>query len=165
MLKKTCSFLQINYSEMMYRRIYCLIALSNISTIVVEAIFSFTTIYQLIASDHVPSKINAIVTAEARNDKMCLSMCEHNSMCLSYAFLGHTNQEGKCKLFDVMFESGQGHTHELKEQKGSSYYSSVAKNCADWYRLGKRQNGIYSIGIVGKYKRKVYCNMEVSMSH
>ena len=45
----------------------------------------------------------------------------------------------------------------LKERPGVKYYSLITKDCTGWYKLGKRQNGVYQII---KYKRSVFCNMK-----
>uniref|UniRef100_A0A7M5XDA9 Fibrinogen C-terminal domain-containing protein n=1 Tax=Clytia hemisphaerica TaxID=252671 RepID=A0A7M5XDA9_9CNID len=138
----------------------------NTTTIIYLILFSnimfavSSNIYQLVARDQAPSMVQPFKSGNTLDDKMCLSMCVHNRECVSYAFIHGQTTRTNCLLYGVLFRPYPGQSMALKNHPGAHLFSPVARDCADLFQFGIRKNGVYDVDIVGKYRRKVYCNMK-----
>ena len=90
----------------------------------------------------------------------CVSICSLNQECNSFDFTP-TPLFGVCNFYDISFVTYQNESRALKQQTGTTFYSYlVFTNCADWYKVGVRKNGVYEVYLLGLYRRRVYCLME-----
>eukprot|EP00111_Clytia_hemisphaerica_P010044 TCONS_00029357-protein len=91
--------------------------------------------------------------------RQCFSICSLNPKCLSFDH-SYTFEIGECSFYDIGLPV-LNQTNKLMEKTGFNYYTIpiIATDCIDWYRMGHREDGVYEVYLLAKYKRRVYCLM------
>ncbi|XP_066910641.1 ryncolin-1-like [Clytia hemisphaerica] len=111
--------------------------------------------YHLLSSNGMPPS-HPYQTVRTPYKQQCISMCATSpTECRSFA----VQQDAgwfRCLLFDVTTN-----VEDLLPSTGMEYFLDI-QSCQDWYRVGARVSGVYEMNLMGKGKRRVSCNMEVS---
>ena len=90
---------------------------------------------------------------------LCFSLCTHNTKCYSFLIDQSDPNALQCLLYNDTINYS-----ELEEQdnsKQSVLYSQLMRDCLDWYNVGARNTGIYTIVISGGFSKRVRCNMDI----
>ncbi|XP_066910255.1 fibrinogen-like protein 1 [Clytia hemisphaerica] len=95
----------------------------------------------------------------------CISICSLTPECRSFDYtlsLQRSGIYGECHFYDIDFEFYQDQqVRELKASSTTKYYSILMlKDCAAWFNYGAREDGIYDVFLLGKYRRRVFCLMQ-----
>ena len=115
--------------------------------------------FNKIALDQRPSQAPFQTIDINRFEERCLSICSRNTNCYSF-LIDQSNPNGlKCLLYNTTvdyLQLGGGNPPQKSE-----FYSSEMTDCLDWYDVGARETGIYTIVISGIFSKRVRCNMDV----
>ena len=115
-------------------------------------------IYDLVAVD---KSINhtAYDTTIAPYQK-CISICTLSPECFSFMFEPR-QPYGECSFYDISYSFYTNQSKPLvPAPTGTKYYSTFPTDCADLHAMGARDSGVYTVKLLGKFKRDVYCVMD-----
>ena len=92
----------------------------------------------------------------ATTEPGCIAKCLQTTNCLSLEILQKTEKDFECRLFRVYYEKSM----KLISKVGAKYYSKLPHHCLHLFNSGQKNNGVYTVKILGLYLKQVYCNME-----
>ena len=92
--------------------------------------------------------------------QQCISICTLDPECFSFAFEPR-QQYGECSFYDISYSFYTNQSRTLVTRPtGTKYYSIFPTDCADLYAMGARDSGVYTVKLLSKFKRDVYCVMD-----
>ena len=120
------------------------------------------TIYTLIARDKTLNRIPYRTDDDGFNYHVCVSRCKYDSECKSFDYTPGTPL-GTCRFYDIPIETGY-QSSRMIPKPGTLFYSTrplPAKDCAELYKQWGKTSGTYEIMVLGEYRLRVFCNMDV----
>ena len=96
-----------------------------------------------------------------RDERQCISICTYNEKCRAFDAL-QVPRGIECRFFDFIMDYFVEQNGILENKEGVKLYSMKfpVKTCQDWYNVGYRNNGVYSVSLPGSQSRSAYCYME-----
>ena len=110
--------------------------------------------YHLITSNGRPSQ-DPYFTFSSKFKEQCISVCGTTRKCHSYTIKQTSTNQFECQFYDSATEK-----KDLIVSTGVNYYIN-ARDCKDWYTLGVRTSGVYTVNWMGRELKEVRCNMEI----
>ena len=94
--------------------------------------------------------------------QQCVSLCTYNGNCLAFDVTEVGNGIIECKFYTFYYDRFMRENGVLASKNHVKLYSVkiFPKTCADWYKAGHKQNGVYEVQIGQHPPRLVYCYME-----
>ena len=118
----------------------------------------FGAIFNLIGTDR-SIEATPFHSIEGAPCQKCFSVCHHSPKCFSFEASRSSTFTG-CQFYQQFYNTS---STELVSKPGVKYYSvGPPKDCAEWYHLGERTNGVYEVLFLGIYRKQVYCEMEMA---
>ena len=117
---------------------------------------SLSAVYHLISGDRKPSQ-NPMRTVRTKFQRQCISVCATWNACKSYSIQPGVNKKDsfECFFYEKIFDED-----DLIKTQDSRYFVDP-QTCQDWYKIGGRVSGVYSINWMGREMKEVRCNMEL----
>ncbi|XP_066923437.1 ficolin-3-like [Clytia hemisphaerica] len=112
--------------------------------------------YELVVENLAPSKL-PFSSTHVKFEQHCISKCHYMIKCASFLIEPTSNINPiKCSFYNTTTTKVTG---DFQTSTGSKLFTDI-RDCQDVYDRGSKASGFYSVNLLGKGERDVFCNMD-----